>query len=230
MLKGVEAVLCDAVGDPDVNLDKVGFARHVLAVVAAPGAMSTPVPETAIEELERNFRSLFVVLGRMQRRAMTEHASVKTSERVGRAVEAFLDDHPAKATKAEVQILFEQIGYTLDSSRESEDVRSEMRRLSDLHQLHVDPSADVSDMNALREDLVAVSLLSRQKSQVPPDEPMSLASPAQPPLTRDPLPGASLPAQRPSPHADSSEETPPGKSSASRSAGKPRSRAGRTAR
>jgi energy-coupling factor transporter ATP-binding protein EcfA2 len=138
VLQGVEEALRQAISDPDVTLDKVGFARHVLAVIAAPLASPTPVGTSAIEELESNFRSLFAVIGRLQRRAMSELANIKVSDKVSRVISAFRDDHAIKATKAEVEILFEQIGYGLDTSRESEDIRSEMRRLTDIHQLQVD--------------------------------------------------------------------------------------------
>jgi len=195
VLQGVEAVLCNAVGDPDVNLDKVGFARHVLAVIADPDASPTAIGDGSLEELESNFRSLFTVLGSLQRKAMMEQANVKTSEKVSRSTAAFLDDHTARATKADVQILFEQIGYTLDTSRESEDIRSEIRRLADIHQLHVDSSSDISNFDGLRDDLVALSLLPRQNSQVPADEPMSLASPAQPPPAPAPSPPQSAPSE-----------------------------------
>lgn len=180
VLQGVEAALQEKLGDPDVDLDKVGFARHVLAVAAAPAASPAPVSATAITDLESNFRRLFAVLGRMQRRAMTTEAKVKTSERLSRASAAFLSDHSKRATRAEVLILFEQIGYTLDSGRESEDARSEMRRLVDVHQLDVDSNSDVADFEQLKEDLAALSLLARAKSQVVEDRPLAPAKPAQP--------------------------------------------------
>jgi hypothetical protein len=116
----------------------------------------------------------------MQRKAMAEQANVKTSARVSRATDGFLDDHPTRTAKADVLILFEHIGYTLDTSLESEDARSEMRRLMEVHQLQVDAHSAVADFDRLRDDLVALSLLARQNSQVPVDEAMSLANPAQP--------------------------------------------------
>lgn len=186
VLQGVEASLRRAVDDPSVDLDKVGFARHVLAVIAAPEASPTPVGATAIADLESNFKSLFAVLGRLQRKAMTEQANVKTSEKVSRATAAFLDDHASKATRTDVQILFEEIGYILDNSRESEDVRSEMRRLVDTYELAVDAGSDVSNFAGLKNDLEALALLARQNSQVPADEAMPLTSPAQPLSPREP--------------------------------------------
>ena len=180
VLQGVEAALQKALGDPDVDLDKVGFARHVLAVATSPSAISGSVSDAALADLESNFRSLFAVLGKMQRRAMTTEANMKTSERLSRASAAFLSDHPTKSTRAEVQMLFEQIGYTLDTARESEDARSEMRRLTDVHQLEVDSNSDVTDFAQLKEDLTALSLLARAKSQVADDHATSPANPAQP--------------------------------------------------
>lgn len=201
VLQGVEAILADALNDRDVKLDKVGFARHVLAVITAPEASPTPLGASAIGEFESNFRRLFMVLSRLQRKAMTEHANVRITEKVSRATAAFLDDHPARVTKADLQILFEEIGYTLDTSRESEDVRSEIRRLADIHELQVDSSSDVLNFQDLRHDLVALSLLARKNSLVPADEPMSPASPAQPPTRPERSPLPPVPPQSAKPHA-----------------------------
>ncbi len=183
VFQSVGTALRKVLSDPEVSLDKVGFARHVLSVAAAPSASPGAVSDTAITELESNFRSLFSVLGRMQRKAMTEEANVKTSERLSRASEGFLSDHPARSTRAEVLMLFEHIGYTLDTSRESEDARSEMRRLTEVHELEVDSNAYVTDFGQLQEDLEALSLLARAKSQLQLQDgvrPLSPIPPEQP--------------------------------------------------
>jgi hypothetical protein len=179
--EGIEAAMRAASGDHEIHLDKIGFARAVLEVVANPTAVKPQVPDASIAIVKRNFQSLFRVLSRMQRTAMAEHAEVKSSERVARAVESFVADHPKNATRASVLILLEEIDHVLDhTTLEAEDLRSRLRWITDQHQLEIDSADSVTDFMDLVEALQALPSLSRHNAQVAAGESVPITSPAKP--------------------------------------------------
>lgn len=67
--------------------------------------------------------------------------------------------------------MFEEMNHALDNSSEAEDVRAELRRLTDVHELEVDPASEVAVMDDFRRDLRALQYRSRYQSQEPPPGP-----------------------------------------------------------
>lgn len=190
VLEGIEAAMRTTLSDNDVHLDKIGFARAVLEVLSNPGGADPTIPEVSITTIKSNFQSLFQRLSKMQRIAMAEHAEVKTSERVARAIESFVADHTSNATRANVLILLEEIDHVLDhTTLEAEDLRSRMRWITDAHDLRIDSATNVTDFAGLVEALQALPTLPRHKAQVMAGQAVPITSPAQPvlptPSTRD---------------------------------------------
>jgi hypothetical protein len=64
-----------------------------------------------------------------------------------------------------VQVLFEEMQHSLDNSRESEEVRAELRRLADVYELEIDAAEPVSEFEELQRDLHALQYRSRHLSQ-----------------------------------------------------------------
>jgi hypothetical protein len=181
VLKGIEAAMRTTLDDQNIHLDKIGFARAVLEVLANPNTADPTIQETSIAMIKSNFQSLFQVLSKMQRTAMAEHAEVKIGERVARTVESFVADHPTGATRANVLILLEEIDHVLDhTTLEAEDLRSRMRWITDEHELQVDSADSVIDFPGLVEALQALPTLGRHNAQVAAGEAVPITSPAQP--------------------------------------------------
>lgn len=144
-----------------VEIQKVGFARHVLRVIEhEPTRFST----ADIETLDSNFATLFRRLTFMQREAMRRVATSRVSTRFERAVAAFLDDHADAARRTDVSIAFEEIGHALDDSDEGDLVRQELARLRRQHQLDVTPKSDVVDFVDLRRSIARLPHLARLES------------------------------------------------------------------
>ena len=161
--RGVEQALRSALGER-VSLSKVGFARHVVDLIKGRGALSEEVQEDSRDECLKNFESVLERLGAMQRKALTERESTQLNERVMRITRGFLVDYPTGARRTDVQLLFERLSFALDSTTEAEDIRSEMRRLGDVHNLKIDPSEPIADFDLLRSDLERLPYLGRQAS------------------------------------------------------------------
>lgn len=147
------------------DIEKVGFARSVLSVVDGSRQIAHPVSAESIDVLESNFRKLCRHLGQMQRQAVRELSEVKISDRLARVRDGFLGDHQSPPAKADVQVLFEEIGHVLDDSLESEDIRSELRRLATTHELEIDSASPIADFPSLRDELNAIRYRSRLRSQ-----------------------------------------------------------------
>ncbi|MFT7837786.1 AAA family ATPase [Saccharothrix sp. BKS2] len=134
------------------HLDKVGFARSVLAVVRDDEHLARPA-----RELDSNFRALFRELGRRQREAMREIALERTSSKIKRLKRSFLLDHPKTATREEAAILLEEVEASLDSSLDSEELRAEIRKVRRRFNLDEDPVEPIDDFATFRDALEALA-------------------------------------------------------------------------
>lgn len=167
VLSAAHALLNEALPDADKidKIEKVGFARGVLTQLGLYDDGKAAFGAEAAAQLEANFQVLCKTLGEMRRQALREQSDVKLSDRIARIRDGFLDDHQTPPERVDVQILFEEMVHALDNSPEAEDVRSELRRLTDLHELEVDAASEVADFETLRRDLQALQYRSRQQSQ-----------------------------------------------------------------
>ena len=158
------AVVNAALPEP-IDFEKVGFARAVLNELQAHDRHAGTLSGGGVDRLESNFRDLFRRLSQMQRSAMRERSDAKSAERIARARDAFLADHPSGASRVDVIVLFEEITHALDDSLEAEDIRSETRRLVAVHDLHTDSALPVSDWDGLCESFRALEYRGRIQSQ-----------------------------------------------------------------
>lgn len=167
VMSAAHALLNAALPEDDKieKIEKVGFARGVLTQLTLFDEGKDVVTREAVDLLEANFQALCKVLGEMRREAMREHSDVKLSDRVARIRDGFLEDHQTPPLRVDVEVLFEEMVHALDNSPEAEDVRSELRRLTDVHELAVDSGTEVADFELLRGDLQALQYRGRQQSQ-----------------------------------------------------------------
>lgn len=133
----------------DLHLEKLGFARHVIAVVE-----KDDLPEAAV--VRKRFSALFTRLTSMQRKAERERSRESVAARVDREKTLFLRDQKGTPTKAELAILLERIESAVDDSIEGDALLTEIRRIRDDFELVLDPGARVSDYDDLKERLEAL--------------------------------------------------------------------------
>lgn len=107
--------------DVDLTLEKVGFARHVVAVAR----QETRGADTVVD----NFALLFARLGEMQRAAERKRAQAGVGSRFERVRDAFLQDHPTSASRSDLSLLLEDIEARLDDSLESDRLLVDIRRI-----------------------------------------------------------------------------------------------------
>lgn len=130
---------------PGFHLDKVGFARSVLAVTRDSAQL-----ESELSVLDENFRHLFRRLARLQREAMREIAVEKTGSKIKRLTNSFVLDHPQVAAREHATILLEEIEANLDNSVDSEELRHEILKMRREFMLDEDPAEPVEEFVEFR--------------------------------------------------------------------------------
>jgi predicted ATPase len=169
MHSAIQTALADALGD-GFHLDKVGFARSVIDV------LPDQAPADAAR-IEQNFRCLFRELGARQRTADREQLVERTTDRVKRELAAFRVNHPATATKERAQVLIENIDRHLDQSPYSDDLRLRLNIISKTHDLRVDPTGTVGDLDQFLADLTGLAYDEVRESELPAAQPVPAPAP-----------------------------------------------------
>ncbi|MEP9394360.1 AAA family ATPase [Gordonia sp. VNK1] len=130
------------------TLGKIEFAHAVSAVAREAH------DDSALKELFQNFHCLFGQLNKLQDQAMAEHAQEQVKEVTKRIVDRFKRDHRARAQKATVSKLLDEIEVQLTGSTPGhEAVRTAARQIRDEFNLADTPLQDVEDFPALRDRL-----------------------------------------------------------------------------
>ncbi len=155
LFDAVEAAVSEA-SSKTMHVDKVGFARNVVAVAA-----EQECDDVEREEWERNMKCLFARIRPMQRKAERELTRERVSHRVGRAKNAFLRDHPLIARREQVVVLIEEIESTLDDSREADEVRRGLQGIRRQFKLNEDAALPVKPYSEFKEALERVEYAPR---------------------------------------------------------------------
>lgn len=165
--QAIQAAL-SSIGDGDVHIDKVGFARNVVEVLVRGNG------ETAeCDDLRENMKKLFTRLREMQRRAERELTTERVSHRVDRAKNAFLRDHPSKARCEQAVELLEEIDVALDDSIEADEIRRGLAGIQRQFKLRENLTLPIDDYPAFKETLERVKYAPRIAVQDPEAEPSS---------------------------------------------------------
>ena len=130
----------------ELHLEKLGFARHVIAV-CDKGELS----ET--EEIRHRFAALFSKLTAMQRKAERERERESISARVEREKSRFFKDHLSTATKEDVALMLERIEAVIDTSIEGDNLVNEIRRIRTDLELHQYLNTRIDDRESLKQRL-----------------------------------------------------------------------------
>ena len=133
----------------NVHMQKVGFARAVVAVLQVGQADGIP-------EFEARMKALLRRLNQMQRRAMRERAAERIGKRFEREKDKFLQDYPDTATREQVGLFLETAVDSLDDSLEGDQIRTELKELRREFTLEEEVTRKVEDYNDLKERLVGI--------------------------------------------------------------------------
>ena len=168
VFKALSKVFSGIPAPQPLHLDKVAFARHVLEETARlrlEQASNSVDAAELIGAFDKNFSALFTKLNAMKRDAEREARGERVSFRVERAKKAFIMDHPLTATKEQVVILLEEIEAVLDSSQESDEIRTEIQSVRRDFKLDIGLKEDVSDIATFKERLERLKYAGRIASQ-----------------------------------------------------------------
>jgi len=131
----------------DLHLEKLGFARHVLAVLA-----DESLGEPAVR-MRARFAALFSHLTALQRTAERERSRESIASRVDREKTLFVRDHSGTPSKADVVVLLERIEAVVDQSVEGDALVIQLRRIREDFELHKDLGDEVPRFDELKDRL-----------------------------------------------------------------------------
>ncbi len=159
---GLEDALRTHLGDEEFDLDKIGFARSVLAAIENPR-----IDPSALQTLKTNFTVLLGELAKRQRMANREASGERIQSRVNRTRQRFLAQHQDDgARKEDVMLLIEEIEGQLDTSPEGEEVRAAMRKWVRDFKLDEEPRSRVPDYAKFLNDLEGLPYAGTRAVQV----------------------------------------------------------------
>ena len=115
----------DSLG-PDAHIEKVGFAKEVIAMLAASRGAA---PAAEIEELQDNFGPLLSTLAKLLRLANQREEERRLNNGLDRTIGAFLDDYPTTTTREHARLLIEKLQTSVEDSSDGDRVNLEAAKL-----------------------------------------------------------------------------------------------------
>jgi len=157
--------LYDTIGDvvkkqfsEDTHIDKVGLARAVVEVVTYNLVTNEyqQIAEDDLKAFKQNFTALLSKLAQLQRQAERDSAQERISQRIDRAIKAFLRDHSATCRREDAMLLLEEIDSVLDDSQEADQVRLNIQQLRREHDLTEPKTGLLEDLSKFADGLKRV--------------------------------------------------------------------------
>lgn len=145
-------VTADSIAGRPIRLDKVGFARAALHVIAQEDNIM--VRDITLG----NFEVLFRHINTAKRAAERKNARERTSKTMNRLRRNFLKDHPNGARRRDVQLLLEDIVAQLEETgAEAEKIRDDVRSLRTDFHISTEPATLIDDYVGLKDRLEALT-------------------------------------------------------------------------
>lgn len=126
LFDAVAAVFTQQLGD-GYHIEKVGFAKEVIATLAA--SRDAEIADPGIGEMEANFTLLLAEVARLLRSANRQEEDRRLNNRLNRAIKGFLSDHPAPTTRERGRLLIEEIGDAVGDSQDGDRIKLACERL-----------------------------------------------------------------------------------------------------
>ena len=137
----------------DAHIEKVGFAKEVIAVLAASRGAAPP-PE--IEELQNNYGPLLSKLARLLRLANQREEERRLNNSLDRTIGAFLDDYPTTTSREHGRLLIEKLQASVEDSSNGDRVILEAAKLLREFDLDEDLSEPINRYNDFCERIKAL--------------------------------------------------------------------------
>jgi hypothetical protein len=120
----IQAALRAHVGNSDLEVNKIGLARSIVAVIR-----EVSNNECMLALTNQNFRELFEQLSQRQRKAEHIQGGERISSRINRIKRIFQMNYPSGAKREDVLLLIEEVENQLDSDSplEADQVRLALR-------------------------------------------------------------------------------------------------------
>jgi energy-coupling factor transporter ATP-binding protein EcfA2 len=165
---GVGGSLWDALHDAfatcyDGHIDKVGFAKEVIAWAHSARAATPPPP--ALETLRTNFAALIAHIATTLRAATEQETASRRDNRLHRLVNGFLQDHPTGLRREQALQLLEDITFALDDSGASDTPRLVVAQLRRDHKLESDPMDQVPEFEKFADGVKSIPYQQRIHDQ-----------------------------------------------------------------
>lgn len=122
----VEAAFADRLG-PDVHIEKIGFAKEVVAALSA--ARELVEPPLGFVEVELNLGQLIAELARALRKADKDEQDRRLNNRLKRTIAGFLQDHQKATTRERGRLLIEEIEAALEDSEAGDRARLAVEKI-----------------------------------------------------------------------------------------------------
>lgn len=150
---------------PSAHIEKVGFAKEVVAALDASRLAATP--PTGFAEAERNFGLLLSHLARQLRRAREREDDRRLTNRLNRTITSFLADYSTPTTRERGRLLIEEVNAALEGSEEGDRVRVLTAKLQRDFALGEDLSEPIDRYDEFKERVDALRYHERLAKQDP---------------------------------------------------------------
>lgn len=148
---------------PGVHIEKVGFAKEVVATLVRSRELSTQPP--GYREVERNIGLLLADIARKMRRASQEEYDRRLNNRLNRTIAGFLSDYPSTTTRERGRLLVEDIQASIDNTEEGDRVKLQLEKLRRDFELDENLKDPIDRFDEFRERVQALQYQERFAKQ-----------------------------------------------------------------
>jgi len=146
------------------HIEKVGFAKEVVAVLIASRKSSAMTPSN-VREVEKNVGFLIASIAQLMRRANRQEQDRRLNNRLKRTIAGFLADYPSPTTRERGRLLIEEVEASIDDSEEGDRVRLQAERLRRDFDLDEDLTDPIERFYEFRERVTALQYEERFANQ-----------------------------------------------------------------
>ena len=162
LFDSLKAAFAERLGS-DAHIEKIGFAKEVVAALTA--SRKLPEPPPGVEEVERNFGLLLAELAKRLRQADQQEQDRRLNNRLERTIASFLSDYPTPTTRERGRLLIEELQASIDDSESGDRVRLLTEKLRRDFELDENLTEPIDRFDEFRERVEALQYQERFVNQ-----------------------------------------------------------------
>lgn len=143
----------------EFRIEKVGFAREIVALLAQSRDPSRPV--VGRDDLAERFQQLLGHLGKCLKEAQRAEEERRWGNRLRRTLDSFLADHPTITTRERAKVLMDEIDAAVDDSAAGDRIKSAAAALRRDFNLEEDLTKPVGSYEEFLERVKALRYVER---------------------------------------------------------------------